>query len=424
MCENLIDQLKLLNYETTFCREKDYQPLEKTFFAIQGKPSEQFPVFSTLVGWMLSELGHQFTEWNEYDDASSVSTNIWQESKAVGFQGDFPPGQLKPGHGQQVLQVMDFLAAKLLQHRGFRIQQPDYSAAKGSGDQDDVADGDDDLDGDIDDLDEDIADDEEEEANDSGDDYGAYYAEQSRQNDAGEAGEAPVRYTMPVLESKVDASEWALELERVAHQLRFKPQSDAKEWRTHMTKTQTHSKILESELPLAEKHLNKIAAQLKKTVERISSKERHINKEFETLASDFREKQSTLDEVTGRHNEFHSAVSELTQELSQVSDDVDMIKSQMSNRNDSMTDMSPLRRIRTALQQLREEIDDMELKIGVSRQALLASKVREQKHSTSKAKHRINSSKTGAGARPDSANSRRKHRRKGSAGSYRNRSRW
>jgi estrogen-related receptor beta like 1 len=43
-----------------------------------------------------------------------------------------------------------------------------------------------------------------------------------------------------MLESKVDASEWKLELERVAPQLRVTVVADGKDWRAHLDQTHAH----------------------------------------------------------------------------------------------------------------------------------------------------------------------------------------
>ncbi len=64
-------------------------------------------------------------------------------------------------------------------------------------------------------------------------------------------------------------------------------------------------------------------------------------------------------------------MSELTADLASKSDDIESLKTQMADRNQSMTDTSPLRLIKQALQNLKNEIKQMELRIGVASQTLL-----------------------------------------------------
>jgi estrogen-related receptor beta like 1 len=57
--------------------------------------------------------------------------------------------------------------------------------------------------------------------------------------------------------------------------------------------------------------------------------------------------------------------------LATKSDDIETLKAQMADRNQSMTDTSPLRLIKTALVNLQKEVKQMELRIGVASQSLL-----------------------------------------------------
>jgi DNA anti-recombination protein RmuC len=84
---------------------------------------------------------------------------------------------------------------------------------------------------------------------------------------------------------------------------------------------------------------------LLQSAERISSKERHINKEFDHLGAEFREKQKKLDTVQEQYHTLSTSVSELTSELASKTEAVDLIANQMSDRNNSMTDTSPLRNL-------------------------------------------------------------------------------
>jgi hypothetical protein len=46
-----------------------------------------------------------------------------------------------------------------------------------------------------------------------------------------------------VIEASVDPAEWRLELERVAPQLAFSMQLDAKDWRSHLEQMQTNQTV-------------------------------------------------------------------------------------------------------------------------------------------------------------------------------------
>jgi estrogen-related receptor beta like 1 len=59
-----------------------------------------------------------------------------------------------------------------------------------------------------------------------------------------------------------------------------------------------------------------------------------------------------------------------------VSDELENVKSRMDERGNSMTDTSPLIKIKSALTQLRSEAKTMEIRIGVVNHTLVAKKLK------------------------------------------------
>lgn len=87
-----------------------------------------------------------------------------------------------------------------------------------------------------------------------------------------------------------------------------------------------------------------------------------------------------MDDISAIYWKLSSSVATLSETLAGKTEELDILKGQMDNRNNSMTDTSPLRRIRGALNALREEIGSMELRIGVLRQSLLRATLRCVQH--------------------------------------------
>lgn len=181
-----------------------------------------------------------------------------------------------------------------------------------------------------------------------------------------------------VLEANVDPKQWQMEMERVGPRLKFKfrPGSESKEWRTHIEQSGQHEEKISKIFPESKVTLEKIGKDLRAAVERISNKERNINKDYEHLGNEFREKQKKLDEIQEKYNEVSQSVSELQTSLVEKTESVDLIKAQMGERNNSMTDNTPLRRIGDSLTVLKKEVDAMELRIGVVGQTLMTSKLK------------------------------------------------
>lgn len=118
MNEEILDMLKLLDYENKFCKNKGFKPISKVHFATQGQnPSEQFIYFVSLVSWLLSVNNHQVTGWNKYEDPMTASQNIMLELKKLGIELDMSPNKLKNGYGEGVCIVLMSLCQISVQNR-------------------------------------------------------------------------------------------------------------------------------------------------------------------------------------------------------------------------------------------------------------------------------------------------------------------
>lgn len=371
--EDIADKLKILDYETHFVRAmKDVKPITRTYFALPGKASEQFPYFSNLASWLLKEMNVDFLEWQEFDDPNQVSNTILAQLKKLGFVSDFPVTKLRHGSGESVCFALNFLLDQTLAYKAWEVKPPKYVNPEYA---EDAA-----VDEDAEVEDDGVAEEDMEEEDDTLFNEDNYFQPKIEKDEE-------EKKDQEILEATVDPIEWKLELERVQHRLRFKAQPASKEWRTHIEQSQKHEKSLNEYFPDAKVALEKIGKELRTAVDRISSKERHINKEFDHLGGEFREKQKKLDEIQEKYNELSQSVSELTTDLAEKTEMVEMIKGSMSERNNSMTDTSPLRQINTALATLKAEVGEMELRIGVVGQTLLQSKLKYAHHHHNKHPH-------------------------------------
>ena len=140
MMEQILDMLKLLDYENKFCKQKGFKPISKFYFAQQhSNPSEQFINFISLVSWLLFLNNHQVTGWSKYDDPMTASQNIILELQKLGIDLDMPANKLKTGFGEGVCTVLISLCNMSLQNK-FRYKKPSLASQKdepgGFGDED------------------------------------------------------------------------------------------------------------------------------------------------------------------------------------------------------------------------------------------------------------------------------------------------
>ena len=146
MMEEILDQLKLLDYENKFCKQKGFKPISKAYFAqAHSNPSEQFINFISIVSWLLFLMNHQVTGWSKYDDPMTASQNIILELQKLGIDLDMPPNKLKAGYGEGVCSVLIALGQMAMQGK-FRFRKHNLQAggkddAGGFGDDDAEDDG-------------------------------------------------------------------------------------------------------------------------------------------------------------------------------------------------------------------------------------------------------------------------------------------
>ncbi|WAR06155.1 IFT57-like protein [Mya arenaria] len=106
--EELLDKLRLLNYETEFIKPLNMKNFSRHYFAIATNSGEQFFMFTSLSAWLLRLAGRDFEQPQE------------------NYSVDFPPSKLKQGAGEHCLYILDRLADEALKHTNFRWGKPEY----------------------------------------------------------------------------------------------------------------------------------------------------------------------------------------------------------------------------------------------------------------------------------------------------------
>ncbi|KAL9965679.1 hypothetical protein ACROYT_G029517 [Oculina patagonica] len=368
--EEVLEKLKLLDYETDFCKQMGFRPLSRHYFALATNPGEQFFTFTSLAAWLLTCCGRNFEQPQEYDDPNATVSNILDEMKKLGVPADFPPAKLKTGSGEQVCYVIDKLADEALKAKKFvwkkaQHEQEDFEEETMEDDEAELT---------LNKVEEEMMDEVEEEIEEE-DSYLdlAGMKQQSQMNEIADSSKPD-----SVMESTTDAAEWKLEVERVLPLLKVHIRTDNKDWRTHYEQMQQHSKEIKSSLTETKGHLDKLHHEISRTLEKISSREKYVNNQLEHLLQEFRSLQDTLAETKERYKQGSGGVTELTKSLSQITEELESVKAQMDERGTNMTDAGPLVRIKQALTRLKQEVQQMEVRIGVVEHSLLGAKLQNR----------------------------------------------
>jgi estrogen-related receptor beta like 1 len=180
-----------------------------------------------------------------------------------------------------------------------------------------------------------------------------------------------------MLEAHVDPQEWALELERVVPKLRITLQmSEGKEWRNHLVQTRQYHDVICKIFPDTKTQLQKLGRSLNQALERIRTKEAFINSQFDDRALIYRNQQEELQSLQLSYNNLNETVINLQNELRFLTNELDSTKSQLEDMSSTVTDTTPIVKIKDAFQKLRKEARQLEVKIGVVSHTLMQAKLR------------------------------------------------
>lgn len=81
--EDLLDKLKILNYDNEFVKELKMKPINKHYFVLSKNPGEQFYLFTSLAAWLVRKSGKFFDQPQEFDDPNSTIANILNNVRSI-----------------------------------------------------------------------------------------------------------------------------------------------------------------------------------------------------------------------------------------------------------------------------------------------------------------------------------------------------
>ncbi|TPP41630.1 Estrogen receptor beta like 1 [Fasciola gigantica] len=401
--ESLSEKLKLLNYEKDFCRVRHRKPVPRHYFAIPTNPGEQFHNFTTLAAWLIGRANGKIDPPQEYDDPNATIATILDAVRELGHSIEFAPSKLKSGCGEHCIEVLSRLADSALKIHGHEFCLPRYTEDDDEGLNIEEAD--------LSNTDEDFCewrgtrsggrcasnrgtngdegpntfaedDDDDEDALDleALKTRGSRFGRSSINRDGHELnrknGSPVIRDSVleekvscgpiSVLESTTDPADWQLEVERVLPQLRITIRNDSKDWRAHLEDIRRYQLDIDRAYADAKTQLTRLHAELGRALDKIHNREKYMNSQLDTLLSQYKMVQDNLSEVTQRFRQASGGITERSRALAEIGEELERVKDEMDERGSSMTDGSPVVRIKQAIQKLKSEIIAMDIRTGVS----------------------------------------------------------
>jgi estrogen-related receptor beta like 1 len=116
------------------------------------------------------------------------------------------------------------------------------------------------------------------------------------------------------------------------------------------------------------------------TMDKIDSREKHLNKDLKVLINEYKELSIEMSKIASEVKENELIKAEMDETVSRLTNELENVKIQMEQRGNSMTDGSPLINIKKAVIRLKEEISELDIKIGVMQHTLTNDIIRRKNH--------------------------------------------
>ncbi|XP_012253436.2 intraflagellar transport protein 57 homolog [Athalia rosae] len=366
--EDLMEKLKILNYDDEFVQNMKMKPINRHYFVVPTNSGEQFYMFTSLAAWLIRKAGTNFDQPQEYDDPNSTISIILDHLRAIEVPIEFPPNKLKQGVGEHAVYVLDSLAdqaIKVLNFKWKKVEIPPDDPTPEPEIEDD------DAELILEKVEEEMLAEYEEEDEDDVlhvDDITKLYAKNMYD----------VQKPENILESTTDMEEWKLELERVLPQLKVTVKTDPRDWRAHLEQMKQHRSNIHANLTGTKSQLEKLHSDIGNTLDKIKTREMYLNRQLEPGLNEFRSLQEELSKVKEQYRDVSGGVTERTRTLNKLTDELEQVKREMDERGSSMTDGTPLINIKKTITKMRNEVSEMNVRIGVLEYSLMCTRVRDR----------------------------------------------
>lgn len=367
-CDDLIEKLKLLNFENLLLKQMKMKPLNKYYFNRVRNSGEQFYLFVSTCAWLIRETGKSFEPPQEYDDPNVIISKIIKSLNDMDIATDFQSNKLISGAGPICVYVLDSLATKVLKLSSvLQMQKPQIKFEENS--TIDMIENDSEII--LEKLDEGASLDSESE--DDMNQNSIYDINMDRRR-------SRVQRENYKMDNLVDNENFRLELERVLPQLKIVVKSDNRDWRTHHEKMKNFKNTIELVSEEVQVQLKKIQNDIVFAMEKVESREKHLNKELKGEIGEYKNLHIDLSKLTGEIRDNERQIAEMEENLTRVTNELENVKIAMEQRGNSMTDGSPLINIKKAVVRLKEEIAEIDVKIGVLQHSMSNEIVKRQRN--------------------------------------------
>eukprot|EP00163_Fabomonas_tropica_P006305 TRINITY_DN1588_c0_g2_i2.p1 TRINITY_DN1588_c0_g2~~TRINITY_DN1588_c0_g2_i2.p1 ORF type:complete len:668 (+),score=131.80 TRINITY_DN1588_c0_g2_i2:535-2538(+) len=369
--DNVIEKLKLIDYEEGLLRPYSMLPLSRTEFALpppatsgEGASSTVFHRFITLVTWLVKLNGVDVAMPSIEDDPAVLTTDILVHLKSLGVSTNFAPAKFQKGYGDIPCVVLNHLLNLVLKRREFTFKQPKFEAhTSNSGEGSGAA----------------IAD-------EAPDDLDTFVQASSRVQRIKQYQDstAPTSTTAGDSQSTLqqggskvrpndisqDRGVWREELDRVTPMLKVVRAGDQldSQWMRRLEVLTRAAEQLQADKPEIVSGFQDLAERAGEDAARLRRREEHYNEECQHVIAEYAQVCRKLAQFVDTHSASLDQVNTLSTELANVVDELEGVKEQIDAHGAGVSGDEPLHRIRAAIKRVKRDIAGMDARLAMVQQ--------------------------------------------------------
>lgn len=400
--ENALEKLRWLDYEKHFVRTLRQRRVGKDEFIVPARnPGLQFNLYIQLLKWLLTQIEvtndeeveneeedrdatiSEFQNVDTFDDPNLIAQKLMLVLRCLRYEIDFPITKLKQPYGGEAISILNFLADRALDSQTFQHKEPQYVTLDKlkSAELDEQQD------------DEELISTDDETFEDSNDSIDLPYEITTVDNDKA----ASQMNTTPGNKYNDDGGEeesnskfdqrrlWKEEVQRVAPALEVVFDNDEQiiksqnDWRTIINNALKDHANVTLEMKRSKEAFERLSKESNRSLELIEAKEQMVNEKYSPLIDEYKHEVVKIKKLQKAHDESFAMVNDLREELNSICKKVDEVKAKVDEKGNRMTDTSPLIQIKTTLKDMKVEIREYDLQIGVLEHNLLQRRLLDSK---------------------------------------------
>mmetsp|Transcript_29515 Transcript_29515/g.42222 ORF Transcript_29515/g.42222 Transcript_29515/m.42222 type:complete len:443 (-) Transcript_29515:207-1535(-) len=402
--ERVLDRLKRLNYEEYYVKLRRNKPIGRHHFvSFTSSGSLQIREYLTLVSWLLSVIygsedhpAHKvilnYVSGQELDAGVCIdkiievldqlrSTPVGAASSADASSSlaalknmpflTFTAASMKLAYGEEIVQSLDFLSSKACDKlflrfepiRRLQMVDDDSSGEKKN------------------ELFESICNIEE------GKVGGNYNGEGHSFGNSTEAHHQCDKAWInqrEIIHSSIPPDQWRAEFEIVLPQLKGSnnPHLSAGdfdvEWRAHLLQANEHQEKMHLLLPWIDTQINCASKSVANDVGLTRAKSKVMAKRFGSLFEEYSKASEDCKNLDEKYQQTFTKVQNLKEDVSELEEFYSITKREVNEKGKSMSDTTPLLNLKTALQNIKLEIKNFDVRIGILNHIFFHAKTNEK----------------------------------------------